>query len=335
MEGSPRSAFWTIEGIGGVFPASRLRRIERAQDVLTHVEESVYDVLWGVKDHSRDWTRQTAMGYEEIARKARASTRGVVDIIQRLIQKGFLAITHEPITFGQRRPTEYRVFSYAAVREHQRAHNRVWTIRTGNGIGYAQPLQLAGLPASTIEPAPASTVEAGKPSTVDSAKHATVETQQPSTIEAASTCSYIDNKPSQNTTTATPVVAAAIHETMGRADEDAAVRIAHACRETSPDVTDEEIAHFIRQEAPALRRNRALENPMGVLIRHIPRCCRGESLRLHREAVQRDRERTRQRAEEWLQDARAILANPESSAMDRDWANGIVAAYADGAGKSH
>ena len=105
---------------------------------------------------------------------------------------------------------------------------------------------------------------------------------------------------------------------MGRADDDAARRIAQACHEAAPDVTEEEIAHFIRQEGPALRRNRALENPMGVLIRHIPRCCQGESLRLHREAVRQEEERNRRQIDAWLTDAREILARPVVGAMDRE-----------------
>src|SRR5581483_4817986 len=50
--GDPASAIsvWTAEGIGGVFPSSRRRPIRQAQDVLTHAEEAVYDVLWGKKD---------------------------------------------------------------------------------------------------------------------------------------------------------------------------------------------------------------------------------------------------------------------------------------------
>lgn len=259
------------------------------------------------------------MGYEEIARRARASKRGVVDIIQRLIHKGFIEIISQPVTSGERRPTGYRVFSYAAVRKGQGAHNRIWTIRTGNGIGYAKPISVEVGEPSTVEAASASTVDAGKPSTMDAGKS--------STVDPGSTLTSIGKNTSQNTTTTTALVAA-IHEAMGRTDDDAAERIAEACRKATPGITDEEIAHFIRQEGPALRRNRALDNPMGVLIRHIPRCCRGESLRLYREAVRAERDRNRRQIDEWLEDARAILANPDASAMDRAWAEDILATYA-------
>ena len=125
---------------------------------------------------------------------------------------------------------------------------------------------------------------------------------------------------------------AAVNDAMGHADDDAAQRIVAACREVAPDVSGEEIAHFIRQEGPALRRNRALDNPMGVLIRHIPRCCQGESLRLHREAVMREEERSRRQIDGWLSEAREILARPDAGGPDRVWAEDILATYGARAG---
>jgi hypothetical protein len=66
---------------------------------------------------------------------------------------------------------------------------------------------------------------------------------------------------------------------------------------------------------------------MGVLIRHIPRCCRGESLRLHRQVVSQEEDRNRRQIDAWLRDARAILAGPDASATDRVWAEDILATY--------
>ena len=47
--------------------ASRVRPIVRAQDALTDPEESVYDLLWGPKNQSKETVRDTAAGYEKIA----------------------------------------------------------------------------------------------------------------------------------------------------------------------------------------------------------------------------------------------------------------------------
>jgi hypothetical protein len=117
---------------------------------------------------------------------------------------------------------------------------------------------------------------------------------------------------------------------MGRVDDAAAAQIALACRQVTPDITDAEVAHFIRQEGPALSRNRGLDNPMGVLIRHIPRCCRGESLRLHRDAERLEHERRQQQAANWLEDARLILTDPNSGQHEREWAQEIIDRYGEG-----
>src|SRR4051812_6462996 len=46
--GSASTVLWQAEN-GVLFPSSRVRRVNRAQDALTHIEESVYNFLWGSK----------------------------------------------------------------------------------------------------------------------------------------------------------------------------------------------------------------------------------------------------------------------------------------------
>ena len=43
------------------------RRVDRAQDALTHAEESVYDCLWGSKGVVNKEFRVVQMGYQQIA----------------------------------------------------------------------------------------------------------------------------------------------------------------------------------------------------------------------------------------------------------------------------
>src|ERR1022692_3367291 len=50
---------WQAEANGSLFPHSRVRQIERAQDALTHSEECVYDILWGPKNTAKDESRLT------------------------------------------------------------------------------------------------------------------------------------------------------------------------------------------------------------------------------------------------------------------------------------
>jgi hypothetical protein len=128
---------WTAQGIGGVFPGSRLRQIRSAQDVLTHTEETVYDVFWGSKNPSSDPERIVTKGYDKTAKEAQITKRNIVNIVQRLIDKGFLEVVAPPTVYGQRRAATYRVLSYATVRENQKRRGQDWVIHVGSGIGYA------------------------------------------------------------------------------------------------------------------------------------------------------------------------------------------------------
>jgi len=128
---------WTAEGIGGVFPGSRLREIRNARDVLTITEERVYEVFWGNKEPSGDPERVVKKGYDVAAKEARVTKRNVVNIVHRLISKGFLEVVAPPVVYGRKTPATYRILSFAVVRENQKRSGRNWTIHVGNGIAYA------------------------------------------------------------------------------------------------------------------------------------------------------------------------------------------------------
>src|SRR5215831_19191273 len=67
-------SLWEAEGAEGVFTSSRVRRVLNAQDALTHVEEAVYDILWGPKRKGeQEEYRLTRMGYAELSSKSRVS----------------------------------------------------------------------------------------------------------------------------------------------------------------------------------------------------------------------------------------------------------------------
>ena len=132
---------WTAEGIGGVFPGSRLHEIRSAGDVLTITEEKVYDVFWGNKEPSGDRERIVKKGYDLVAKEARVTKRNIVNIIHRLIYKGFLEVVAPPVVYGRRAPATYRVLSYTTVRENQKQKGRNWVIHVGNGVGYASKIE--------------------------------------------------------------------------------------------------------------------------------------------------------------------------------------------------
>lgn len=128
-----------------------------------------------------------------------------------------------------------------------------------------------------------------------------------------------------------PLAVKALLEATGCGDDDAVRRMGEAAIAHAPDATDEEIAHFIREEAPRVLRNKALDNPMGLLIRQVPRRFAGEGFRLYRDGVRRKREADEAIRQEQIADARRILASPsEHSRLDVQWAEQILE---EGAGK--
>jgi hypothetical protein len=76
-------------------------------------------------------------GYDVAAKEARVTKRNIVNIVHRLINKGFLELVAPPVVYGERTPATYRVLCYTAVRENQKRNGREWVIRVGSGIGYA------------------------------------------------------------------------------------------------------------------------------------------------------------------------------------------------------
>ncbi len=126
-----------------------------AQEALTHSEESVYDVLWGPKNQSKDSRRSCSIGYEGIARAARATKMNARHMIERLIYKGFVRV--EILADNLPRiPTKYLGFSYRAALDNTTRGNRLYVVRTGNGVLFAHPLN------------PTATVAAGRPTTAAS-----------------------------------------------------------------------------------------------------------------------------------------------------------------------
>jgi hypothetical protein len=107
--------------------------------------------------------------------------------------------------------------------------------------------------------------------------------------------------------------------------------MAEAATAHVPDATDQELAHFIREEARRVLRNKTLDNPIGLLIRQVPRRFVGEGFRLYREGIRRQHEAEEAARRENLAEARRILNSAaDYSSADIEWAQSVLR---DGAGK--
>ncbi|HSL02391.1 MAG TPA: hypothetical protein VK901_02470, partial [Nitrospiraceae bacterium] len=134
-------SMFLAEQLGTLFPIARVHRIRLAQDALSHVEEKVYDLLWGVKNQSRDSYRLSEFSLQRIANEGRLNIKTVRELLPRLIDKGFIAIEREA-DVRRNRPTQYRVWSYSEVLADQRRRNRLWFVKTGKGVFYARPVSV-------------------------------------------------------------------------------------------------------------------------------------------------------------------------------------------------
>jgi hypothetical protein len=122
-------------------------------------------------------------------------------------------------------------------------------------------------------------------------------------------------------------VLAALRKTVFRADDDAALRIMAECRKIAEDVTTAEVAELILQEGPGIARNKNIQNPIGVLIRHIPRCC-GEALkqmRAEKASVEaKSADRVKREREEARRIAKLTLEDPSATPDEKAWALSVL-----------
>ncbi len=280
------AGLWYTEGKEGVFPSSRIRRILRAQDALTHTEESVYNVLWGPKNQTKELVRYTSFGYDVLAKAARVTKMNAKHIIERLIYKGFVQVHALPDVL-RRIPTQYAVCSYRAALENMARRNRQFVVRTGNGVLFAHPAD----PTTTVAAESPTTVAAEQSATVTAGQPATVAVGQSTTVAATATLldiNTLDKTPSY--VGAPALVAGAIIKEFGFVDDDALTELVRQCRQNASDATDTEIAEIAAMTAHRIRRMSNLTNPVGLLITQTARCFVGEPFRIYRqENAERER----------------------------------------------
>jgi hypothetical protein len=231
--------------------------------------------------------------------------------VGRLIDKRFITIVKGADIY-HRKAAVYQVRGYAAAIAAQRREGKAWVLRTGTGVFFAHQL------ASTVEDSQPSTVEARTPSTVEVASTVTVEARSPSTVEVSSTTSLgIKN---EGTSSSSAVVGEQLRRVL-TIDDDAVAKIIASCQKAQPDATGEEIAYFAEIVIAKHRHNPKVDNLVGLMIRGaVARYFEPPASELirYREEKKRDREKAEQFARE-------VLADPESTDADQEWARSVIA----------
>jgi hypothetical protein len=311
---------WRAESNGQLFPLSRIHRIKRAQDALTHIEESVYDFLWGPKNTDKDPYRLTRAGYDRIGKEARITKRNAALVVDRLIEKGFVQV-ESPADPLRRLGCQYRVHCYKAVLESFARRAREWVVKSGNGVLFVHPIAIpSASPTTTVVAGTATTVDAGLSTTVVVDESTTVDAGNATTVVAATT--HLDNKRDMEERQSSSSGFSTIHEVARKwsvvLDDDAVRKLIRRCRDEDPAATEDEIAAFLNVKILQLR-NSPTRNMVGMLLSAVPAYFAKPATEL---ALYR-RQKAEERAKH-LQIAHGILEDPESSPQDRQWAQDLI-----------
>ena len=290
-------------------PGSRfhVRRAVLAQDGHSSGEEVLYQSLWNYKyarQESKD-TRLVTIGWKAMSKLARMTPRNTRRNCQTLIDK--LAI--EQLSDENSRESigrTYRLFSYKSILERRRAAGLEWVTRS-RGVAFV---------AAPVVP-PAETAAAPKQESLAGMDPAILLAPDAERVPGSKRDTPLMGSPILRT----------LREYLPDVDDASVLTLIETCRLKTPDVTDDEINHFVRIKADLMHRMGTVKSPMGFLKASVPRCLEGESFRQFRLAEEQRRHTADQRAaaqEEELrrfqEEQTAILNDPRASEEDRRFA---------------
>lgn len=306
-----------------------IHRCRIAQDGHSRSEQVLYDILWrlGKPIQPDDSFRYAMVPMKDLADvpALRMTQKNLRLALQRLVEK--LSI-EEAQTFDPKAKTArvWKVYSYRKILERRKAAGMEWVVRD-RGVRFIDPTT------TPVKPTPVVMLLDDITTPVTTEQSSPVKPAQTTGVTTdllplglfSRTVSLGKQPPS---TSGWTLAIRALYECLGQADDDAVLRMAHAAFDNTPDVTDEELAHVIREEVPRVLRNKSLDNPIGMLIRQVPRRLAGESLRILREQLQRQRAEQQRYRESQAAWAQGILEDPKTPESDREWARGIVEEHA-------
>jgi hypothetical protein len=330
---------WIAELNGALFPASRVKPIEKAQDALTHAEECVYDFLWGTKNATRDDYRIAQAGYDRIAKAARITKRNAALIVDRLIEKGFVRLENEADPL-HRVARQYRVLSYRAALEELAHSGRQFVVRSGNGVLFVRAVTRGSdtqdYQTTTVVDDTLPTVVVDQPTTVVVDQPTTVVVDQSTTVVATTTVTVVVDQPTTVVATTTLLdnkketeerqtpASSSLMEVCRRNGillDDAADRIIQKrCRTYDPAASNEEIGYFAEAKIGQLRQSRNVGNLVGLLMTAVP-----EYFVQPAHEVRHYRARKAEELAKGRETARKILDDPETSEREREWARNVLA----------
>ena len=262
----------------------KVHRCHTVQDGHSIGENQLHSALWrsGVADVSvtnDPDTKRVTMGWDRMARRAGMSDKAAKRNLTLLIEKlavDLIASENSATRTGR----TYRIYSYAAILQRRTAAGMLYVVRD-KGVRFLTETEVNAF-SGTERPEPTrktSTVDI--PYTVDETSTVTGDKTSTDTGDITSTPLRRSFKNKERTTTTTDIPLAPIVEALAcyvTADESAAVQIVSGSLLACESASAEEIVSVIHEKALSIIRNRSIENPLGLLIRAVPKCFEGSGI---------------------------------------------------------
>ena len=329
----------------------RIHLCRMVQDAHSAGEHLLLTTLWriGTPDSSTakdPYTKRVTIGWKRMGALANMSDKAAKRNLSCLIDKLAVELIG-PEDSTTRTGRTYLIYSFRAILERRSDAAMLYVVRD-KGVRFLTEAEMAMLhverkqvptyampedKTATVDKS--STVDITSPDAQDKTSTDTVDITSRDTVDKTTTPlrSLLRTKEREPTTTNVELglIVQALSQ-YGIADEAAARQIALDSRKNCKDALGAEIVAVIHEKASAIIRNRSITNPLGMLIRAVPKCFEGSGiaeLRGHWAAVkqqeeQRNLESERQRQEllRWVRSDRieyeAILADPASTDSDRN-----------------
>jgi len=297
-----------VPGIG----RSKIRKCVLAQDGHSLGEEAIYQILWrsGTPEtEDPNGARVISIGAADIGMRANMAKKNVRQNISRLYEKLAIEIIEDFETVSSK-PRRYRVYSSKQILERRRAAGLEYVLRN-KGVVFcsASGAEIKALPVDQKTPGDETLI---RPALSKRQRHLQqAEVRRDATLPVHAQSTEIPPEDLRQISEALNLY--------GLVNEDVAIQLVRNCRREKSDAMVAEILFFVREKMELIKSNRAIANPVGLILATVPKSFVGQAFVEFRnrmlnqaELAAEDENRRRREEEEmrnWLQEQVSICEN--------------------------
>lgn len=310
-----------VPGIG----RSKIRKCVLAQDGHSLGEEAIYQILWrsGTPETADpNGARVISIGAADIGMRANMAKKNVRQNISRLYEKLAIEIIEDFETVSSK-PRRYRVYSSKQILERRRAAGLEYVLRN-KGVVFctANGVEIQAAPENQKVPGDETLI---RPALSKRQRHLLqAEVRREAVLPILSQNTEIRPEDLHQVSEA--------FNLYGSVDENAVIQLVRNCRREQADATAAEIVFFVREKMDLIKSNRAIANPVGLILATVPKSFVGQPFIAFRnrmlnqaELAAEDENRRRRDEEEmrnWLQEqvsiCESIVNDTTKSQQERD-----------------